>query len=301
MKFDPWRRFAALSPPVQAAAWMVLSTLMFSGAAAAVRQLSFSIHFIEISFFRSFFGLMIMLPWLIRVGLGALRTRHQWNYIARGLSSTAAMFLWFGGLALVPIAEATAISFTTPFIITIAAFLFLHEPMKLPRWIGLSVGFAGTLIIVRPGFAEVNLGMLIVLTAGVFIAASAMNIKVAARDDSPDTVAIYQVLYMLPLTFVPALFVWRWPTLEGWGLAILVGVFSTYGQRTYTRALALVDASSVTPLDFLRLPFAVFLGFALFGELPDVWTIVGGIVIFAASAYVGRTEAMARRAQGPAA
>jgi drug/metabolite transporter (DMT)-like permease len=300
MKFDPRRRLAALSPPVQAVAWMVFSTLMFSGAAAAVRRLSADVHFIEVSFFRSFFGLLIMLPWLARVGIGALRTEHQWNYIARGLSSAVAMFLWFGGLALVPIAEATAISFTTPFIITIAAFLFLHEPMRLPRWIGLAVGFAGTLIIVRPGFAEVNLGMLMVLTAGVFIATSALNIKVAARDDSPDTVAIYQVLYMLPLTFVPALFFWTWPTWEGWCWALAVGVFSTYGQRTYTRALALADASAVTPLDFLRLPFAGLLGFFLFDELPDIWTIVGGVVIFAASAYVGRHEATARRLKKPA-
>jgi drug/metabolite transporter (DMT)-like permease len=291
MKFDPRRRFAALSAPAQAAAWMILSALMFSAAAAAVRRLSADVHFVEVSFFRSLFGIVVMLPWLRQVGLGALRTRHQWNYVARGVSSTAAMFLWFGGLSLVPIAEATAISFTTPFVITIAAFLFLSEPMRMTRWIGLAVGFAGTLIIVRPGFAEVNLGMLMVLFAGVFIAASVMNIKIAARDDSPDTVALYQVLYMLPLTLAPAVFLWRWPTLEGWGLAILVGALSTYAQRAYTRALALGDASAVTPLDFLRLPFSVWLGFIMFDELPDVWTLVGGIVIFAASAYVGRSEA----------
>jgi drug/metabolite transporter (DMT)-like permease len=167
--------------------------------------------------------------------------------------------------------------------------------MQATRWIGLAVGFVGTLIIVRPGFAEVNPGMLMVLLAGVFISASVMNIKVAARDDSPDTVAIYQVLYMLPLTLAPAVFLWRWPTLEGWGLAIAVGALSTYAQRAYTRALALGDASAVTPLDFLRLPFSVWLGFMLFGELPDVRTLVGGVVIFAASAYVGSAEAKGRR------
>jgi drug/metabolite transporter (DMT)-like permease len=299
MKFDPRGRLSALSPPVQAALWMILSALFFSAGAAAVRRLSVELSFIEISFFRSLFGLAVMLPWLSRVGFVGLRTRHQANYLARGVCSTIAMFLWFGGLALVPIAEATAISFTTPFVVTIAAVLFLHEPMRAHRWVGLVIGFLGTLVIVRPGFAEVNWGMLAVLAAGIFIAASVMNIKIVARDDSPDAVAIYQCLYMLPMTLIPAIFVWRWPSLEGWAWAIAVGVFSTYGQRTYTRALALADASAVTPLDFLRLPFSVALGFAMFSELPDVWTLVGGVVIFAASAYVGRAEAALRRT-GPA-
>jgi drug/metabolite transporter (DMT)-like permease len=295
MKFDPRGRLSALSPPVQAALWMILSALFFSAGAAAVRYLSAELHFIEISFFRSLFGLAVMLPWFVRFGLGGLRTKHQANYFARGVCSTIAMFLWFGGLSLVPIAEATAISFTTPFMVTIAAVLFLHESMRSHRWIGLVIGFLGTLVIVRPGFTEVNWGMLTVLAAGIFIAASVMNIKIVARDDSPDAVAVYQCLYMLPMTLLPAIFVWSWPSLEGWAWAIAVGVCSTYGQRTYTRALALADASAVTPLDFLRLPFSVGLGFVMFGELPDVWTLVGGLVIFAASAYVGRAEAAQRR------
>ena len=122
---------------------------------------------------------------------------------------------------------------------------------------------AGTVMILRPGFAEPNIGALMVIGSALFIAASAILVKVAARQDSPDMIAMYQVLYMLPMTFVPALFVWAWPGWRELALAAMVGVFSTLAQRAYTRAYAAADASAVTPFDFMRLPFAVALGFEL--------------------------------------
>lgn len=288
------RRFAMLPAPVQGAAWMILSGLFFSLAAAAVRHLTKDMHFIEISFFRSLFGVLVFLPWFGRVGLAGFRTRHTNFYLLRGVSSVIAMFLWFGALSLMPIADATSISFSQPIFISIAAVLLLSEPMRANRWTGLIIGFAGTLIILRPGFADINVGALMVLGGAVFIAASAIIVKIVARDDAPDMIAMYQVLYMLPMTFVAALFVWTWPTWEQLLLAASVGVFSTFAQRAYTRAYALSDASAVTPFDFMRLPFSVALGFVLFTELPDLWTVVGGVVIFLSSLLVMRGEAARR-------
>ena len=290
MKPQIARRFASLPAPVRGAAWMVLSGLFFSLAAAAVRHLTQDMHFIEIAFFRSLFGVLVFLPWFWRVRLSGFRTRHSSWYLARGVSSVVAMFLWFGALSLMPIADATSISFSQPIFISIAAVILLSEPMRANRWIGLVVGFAGTLIILRPGFAEINIGALMVLGGAVFIAGSAIIVKIVARDDPPDMIAMYQVLYMLPMTFAAALFVWTWPTWDQLVLAAAVGVFSTFAQRAYTRAYALADASAVTPFDFMRLPFAVVLGFVLFTELPDLWTLVGGVVIFVSSMLVVRGE-----------
>ena len=274
---------------------MGVSALMFSGAAAAVRHLSFEVHFIEIAFFRSVFGIVVMLPWLHSVGLGGLVTRHTRLYMTRAVNSAVAMFGWFGALALLPIADATSISFVTPLFISVAAVIFLSEPMRVARWIGLFVGFAGTLIILRPGYTAVNEGALMVLGSAVLIAWSAMIVKVVGRDDRPDTIALYQVLYMLPLTFVPALFVWTWPTIEQWFWLAMVGALSTFAQRAYTRAYAAADASAVMPFDFLRLPIAVALGFFWFVELPDLWTLIGGVVIFSSTFFVVRSEARADR------
>ena len=298
MKIQPGRRFAALPAPLRGGAWMLLSGALFVTASASVRHLSAELHFIEISFFRSLFGIIVMLPWLASAGLGALRTRHTRHYLTRGVTSMLAMFCWFGALSMMALADATSISFATPLFISVAAVLVLAEPMRTSRSIGLVVGFAGTLVILRPGFVDINIGALMVLGAAVFIAWSAILVKIVGRDDRPDTIALYQVLYMFPMTLAAALFVWRWPSAEQLFWAAMVGVLSTFAQRAYARAYAIADATAVTPYDFMRLPFAVTLGFVLFSELPDLWTVAGGLVIFLASAYVGHGEARAGR-RGP--
>lgn len=288
------RGFASLPAPIRAAAWMLLSALMFSLAAATVRHLASVMHVFEISFFRSAFGLLVFLPWFNRRRLDAFRTRRTKLYLARGLTSVIAMYLWFGALAILPIADATAISFAQPLFISIAAVLFLSEPMRSSRWAGLAIGFAGALIILRPGIIEINIGAVMGIGSAMFVAASAILIKVISRDDPPDMIAMYQVLYMLPITFVAALFVWTWPTWEQLFWAAMVGVFSTLAQRAYTRAYAAADASAVTPFDFMRLPFAAALGFVVFAELPDSWSVIGGVVIFVASMIVVRGETKRR-------
>ncbi len=207
-----------------------------------------------------------------------------------GLSPSTPPFRWLGALAAIPIADATSISFATPIFIALGAVVFLNEPMRRTRWVGLIAGFAGTLIILRPGFVEINIGAMLVLGSALFIAWSSIIIKIVGRDDGPDTIALYQVVYMLPLSLVPALFFWRWPSAEQWFWAALVGLFSTFAQRALTRAYAAADASAVAPFDFLRLPFATVLGFVVLLELPDPWTLGGGLVIFAASFYVGHGE-----------
>ncbi len=291
MKRNPRHAFAALPASIQGACWMLLSGLLFTLGAAVVRHLSRDIHFIEIAFFRSVFGVACMLPWLSRAGLGILRTNHSGLYLLRGFTSVAAMLCWFGAIALMPIADATAISFATPLFISIAAVLFLKEPLLTNRAIGLILGFIGAMIIIRPGFATINIGALSVLGSAFFIAWSAIIVKIAARDDPPDIIAFYQVLYMLPMMFLPALLVWTWPTPEQWLWAVAVGVFMTLAQRALTRAYAIADATAVLPFDFARLIFAFALGFVLFAELPDLWSVLGGTVIFAASLYAARGEA----------
>ena len=288
-------RFAALPSAIRGAAWMMAAGIMFVATSATVRHLSADMHIFQIAFFRSAFGIVFMLPWLARVGLGAMRTRHSWRYGLRGVTSVSAMFCWFGALAAMPIADATAISFATPIFIALAAVVFLGEPMRRHRWVGLIAGFAGTLIILRPGFVEVDGGALLVLGSALFIAWSSIIVKIVGRDDRPDTIALYQLVFMLPMALVAALFVWRWPGAEEWFWAAMVGLLATLAQRALTRSYAAADASAVAPYDFLRLPFATVLGFVVFMELPDLWTLAGGLVIFAASFYVGHGETRRRR------
>jgi drug/metabolite transporter (DMT)-like permease len=295
MKLHPAEMLAALPAPTQGAIWMVLSGFLFTGAAAAVRQLSSDMDFIQISFFRAMFGIPLMLPWLASVGLSVLRTRQTGKYVMRSVVSVSANLCWFAALAMIPIADATAVSFITPIFITIAAMLVLRERSGVKRWIGLLVGFAGTAIILRPGVAELNVGALWVLASAVLFAGSALFVKILVREDRPDTVTLYQLIYMLPIAFFPAMFVWVWPTPGQWVWAAMVGIFVTLAQRCYTRAYAAADASAIQPFDFLRLPFAILVGFVLFAEWPDLWSVIGGTVIFASSIFVVHGEARASR------
>ena len=283
--------FTRLPPSWQGAVWMTMSALLFAAQTAIVRYLSKDLHFLEISLFRALFGVVAMLPWLLRAGIGVMQTRNTGLYAARGVLSTVAMYGWFGSLALIPIADATAISFTFPLFIALFGVLFLRESAHPMRWTALLVGFAGTLVIVRPGFQEINIGMLMVIGAGLCIASSAMMLKVAIRADHPDTAVLYQSVYMLPLAAIGAAFVWQWPTAEQWMWGLALGAASATAQRFYTRAFAVGETGAVAPFDFARLPFAVAIGFAAFAELPDVWTVLGAAVIFAASILAQREEA----------
>ena len=282
--------FTRLPLSVQGAIWMTGSAVFFAAQAGIVRHLSADLHFIEISFFRAVFGIVIMLPWLMQMGVAILKTSHTKLYVWRGFLGTVAMYGWFGGLSLVPLADATAISFTFPLFIALSAVVFLKESAHLTRWLAMFVGFAGTLIVIRPGFQDVNVGVFLVIGAGVCIAASAMILKVTLRTDTPDQAALYQVIYMLPFAFVATLFVWKWPTWEQWFWGFMLGALSTTAQRLYSRAFATGEVGSIAPFDFTRLPFVIAIGFVCFSELPDVWTVVGGTIIFCASIFAGRTE-----------
>ncbi len=275
---------------------MTLTGALFSFNAAAVRELAGHVNGIEVSFFRSLFGVPLMLPWLMRVGVAALATPHLRLYVARGTISGLNTMSWFSALAFIPVADATAISFLAPIFGSLAAVAMLGEPMRARRWTAVAIGFVGMAVILRPGFAQVNLGAVLVLASAVGVAINSIMVKRATRTDSPDTIAFYQILIMVPVTFVPALFVWSWPTTEGWLWLGVVGVASTLAHRSLGRAFAAADVTAVQPFDFMRMPFAVAFGFALFDELPDVWTWVGGATIFASSAYVAHREAqLARR------
>lgn len=287
--------FTRQPPSVQGAVWMTLSAVLFAVQAGIVRYLADDFHFIEISFFRAMFGVLVMVPWLIEKGIGTLRTPHTKMYVARGFFSTVAMYGWFGGLTLIPLADATAISFTFPLFIALAGVILLKEPAHATRWVALAVGFGGTLIVVRPGFEEVNTGVFLVIGAGISISLSAMILKVMLRTDHPDKAAIYQSIYMLPFALIGVLFVWVWPTWDQWLWAFALGAASTSAQRFYSRAFATGDVGSIAPFDFTRLIFAIAIGFVVFSQLPDVWTIVGAMVIFASSIFAGRSESKRNR------
>ncbi|HET6518300.1 MAG TPA: DMT family transporter [Geminicoccaceae bacterium] len=290
------RAVGNLPAPVRGALWMCGAAAAFAGMVNLVRLLSAGFDPLQIVFFRTAFGLLAMLPWLAGHGLGALRTERLGLHLLRAAIGLAAMVLWFTTLALLPLAEATALSFTAPVFTSVLAVVFLGEAMRARRWTATAIGFLGALIVLRPGVEAVNPSALLAIATAAIWATSTIVVKILARTDEPAAIATYMTLLLTPLSLVPALLVWRTPGLTDLGLCVLLGAAGSIGHVCMARALATSEASLVMPFDYLRLPLVAFFAYLLFDQVPDVWTWVGGAVIAGSSLYIAQREARARRA-----
>ena len=218
MAFFSTRLFPSkLSVTVEGALWMVTAAALFSVLNLLIRHASTELHPFQVTFFRNFFSLAFMLPWLMRAGLGGLRTRKWGLYSTRALTGLAAMLTWFYAISVMPLAEAVALNFTTPLFATVGAALFLGEVVRLRRWTATVVGFLGVLVIVRPDADAIDLMAVLVLVSACFSAASALQVKALARTESTTAMVTYMVLFLTPMSLVPALFVWSWPS---WGMLV---------------------------------------------------------------------------------
>ncbi len=289
--FQPLRaRLEGLPAPVRAAAWMVLGGFSFTIVAICLRYATTDVHPFEVAFFRNAFGLFIIAPVLLRRGLGTLRTRRLGTHALRATTSVLATLCWFSGFASMPIADMTALTFTAPLFATAGAALFLGEGVGARRWLGVAVGFAGAVIILRPGVTVVSPLSMVMLAGAAFVAAGVLLVKSLSRTESPVTIVSMQILLMTPISLIPAAFFWRLPALETVPWLIGVAACATFYQFALARALSIADAASVMPFEFAKLLFAAALGFVLFHEFPDAWTWIGGLVIFSAVILTTRSE-----------
>jgi drug/metabolite transporter (DMT)-like permease len=277
--------------------WMIAAAVFFAGLNSAVRLGSTQVHVFEVVFFRNFFNLIFMLPWLIRMGLGALRTQRLGLHALRSTFGLISMFLQFSALALMPLAEATAISFSAPLFAMIGAALVVGEKVRARRWIAIGIGFLGVAIVLRPGFAAVSLPALMMLIGSSVVGAGFTCVKLLSRTESPNVMVLFMGIFMAPVSLVPALFVWQWPSALGWLYLVAVGTCATLAHLCFNRAFAAAKASAVLPFDYLRLPLVALYGFLLFTEIPDVWTWAGAGVIVAANLYIAQREAALARAR----
>ena len=277
----------------RALAAMALSTLIFAIMHMLVRHVSAEVHPIQIAFFRNLFGLIVFLPWLMRRGLAPLRTKRFPLHALRGAVNAVAMFAFFTGLSLTPLAKATALGFTAPIFAGLLSIALLGERFRLRRWSAIACGFAGVLVILRPGLIAIDLGAALVLFSSLLWGATIIVIKVLGRTESSVTTTIYMNLLLALFSFVPALFVWRTPGLEAWLWLVAIGVLGTLAQILLAQALKDSEPGVVMPLDFLRLIWASALGFLVFAEVPELFVWIGGAVIFASSTYLAYREAKA--------
>lgn len=288
---------ASAHTPLRAAGLMLVSTCCFGLMAIAIRYASASVATNQIAFFRNFFGLLALLPFLLVRGGPLPRTRHMHLYLVRTLIGLASMLCGFWAIGHLPLAQAISLSYSTPLFVTVLAVLWLGEKVRLRRWLAVAAGFLGVTIILRPGSASFSPGLLVALAAAMISAVVAIQIKQLSRTDPPDTVVFYTYVLWVPMSLLTALPNWSWPQGGTWVWLVLTGVFGTGGQLFWTRALKLGEVSALQPISFMQLPLVAALGGWLFGESLDRHTVAGALIIVGANVYIAHREAvLARRA-----
>lgn len=271
---------------------MVLSTLGFSVMHAMIQHLgSQGLHGFEIAFFRNLFGFFALLPILMRHGLTPFKTTRLPLHGVRAVVNSVAMLLFFYGITTgIALGMVQALTFTAPLFVSVLAVMFLGERFRAHRTAALVVGFAGTLVILRPGIAEIHPGAIYILCSAMIWGIAMIIIKRLTATDSAVTVALYMVLFMGPISGIAAAFVWTWPTPEQWPWLVAIGIVGTVAQLSFTQAFRMADATAVLPFDFAKLIFSAALGYVFFAQILDVWVWVGGVLIFFGGFYIAWRE-----------
>ncbi len=280
---------------VRVGLWMTLSAVSFAALIGIVRHLTPEMNVYVVNFWRNVVSAALFAPWLMHQGFGGLRTRRHGTFALRAALMIVATVTLYEAVALMPMAEVTSLTFTSPLFATALALLVLGEKVGPRRWLALVIGFSGVLVILRPGFAELEPAALLALLCALAFAGVVVTGKMLASSESPESIVLYLSIWGLPLALLPALFVWQWPTFEQalWFLAM--GLFGNANMYGFARAFRIGDASLAMPFDFIRLPFTALVGYLAFAQRPDVWVWIGAAVIFAGSAYVTHREALAQR------
>jgi drug/metabolite transporter (DMT)-like permease len=288
--------FWQATPPVmRGILLMCTSTVLFASMHVLVRYASQQVPPFQVAFLRNAFGIIVFLPLLLSSGLAFMRTKRLGLHATRGLINAAAMLMFFHGLALTPVARVTALAFTAPLFMALLSVLFLGEQFRSRRWIALLAGFAGTVVILRPGMIAVDLGSMLVVGSALLWAVTMVVIKILSRTESSLTITAYMNFSLTLFSLGPALWVWVTPPPQMWVWLVAIGVLGTLAQLALSQALKETEPTAVMPLDFLKLVWTTLLGLWVFGELPDLLTWVGAVIVFASGFYIAWREHRDRR------
>jgi drug/metabolite transporter (DMT)-like permease len=258
------------------AGWLALMLVMVVAGREATREM----NVFELMEIRSVIGFFMLLPFVYRNGgFAAIRTKRLPQHIARNLVHYGAQLGWFFALTLIPIGQVVAIEFTMPIWTAILAAGFLGERITSWRAIAIALGIVGVLIIVRPTTGAVNPGQLIALAAAIGFGISMALVKSLTRTESAFAIIFWMIVVQGIAGFVPTLFVWTWPTAYVWFWVVVIAICGTFSHYCLASAMRYADATIVVPMDFLRVPLTATVGWLLYAERLDLYTVLGAALI----------------------
>lgn len=277
----------------------ILSIVLFSIMVIFIRKASENLHVLEVVFFRNLLAFIVMLPLLRSTGLAAIKMNNTRLFFMRGFVGAIGMIAGFTCLTLIPLAQATAISFSQPLFITIGATLFLGEIIKARRIAAIIVGVIGMLIIVQPGFNSFSFGIMLAIISALALSVNALIVKKLTITDSPQAIIMWMVIMLIPITLIPAITVWQWPSFETWLYLWGIAILGTLAHFSWTKSYVMAEITSLEPIGFIKLPIIALLGWMIFAEIPGTWTWVGGLIIFMSTIYISQREAKAANSLKP--
>ncbi len=231
-------------------------------------------------FFRFILGLIIISPYIVKTKFTVFKTSHFKKHFVRSVLNLPAMLLYFSTLVMLPIEKVTAISFVAPLIVTVLAVLFLGEKIYIYRTLALILGFSGMLIILRPGFIDISIGVYMALFSSFLWSVVIIITKKISKEDSSITILSYQSVFMSIFSFIIVLFFWETPSSKTFFYLFLAALSGTILHLALNHAYKLVDVSMTQPYSFLSLIFASIIGFFVFSEMPELFTWLGASIIF---------------------
>ena len=277
------------------ALFMVASAVLFASMAASVQVAARELPNAPLVFFRHFIMLVFLLPWAWRQGRHALDTDDFPGHLVRGLAGVSAVACYFYAIARLRLADAVLLNQSMPLFIPLVERAWLRERIPPRLWGVLGLGFAGLLLILRPGTGVFEPAALVGVASAVLASISQVGIRRLTRTEPVTRIVFYFGLVASVVALPPALWWWRTPSAATWAVLLLMGVFATVGQLTLTRAYVHAPAARVGPFLYAGPVFAGLLDWLIWGRLPDLLFVVGAAVVIAAA-----TLALRLRAERPA-
>lgn len=274
---------------------ITLAMALLSAMDAVVKWLSPDYSTIQLMFFRSVFAFLPLAPLVLRDGwAGSLRTQRLGTHALRSLFGISALGCFFWSLSLLPLADATAITFAAPLFVTALSLPLLGEVVRARRWIAVAVGFLGVLVMVQPGVGVFQPAALLPLATALFLALMVIQVRKLTRTDSNTTIVLYYTIMSTLVTGAVVPFYWVTPGLTDFLLLAAIGVLGGLGQLALTAAFRRAEASILAPFDYTAMVWAVLFGFLVWGELPasNIW--LGVAIVIASGIYIIYREAALR-------
>lgn len=280
--------------PILGIAFKLGSVVLFAGMTVCVKMLGQDVPTGQTIFVRGLIsmGVMALIAW--QAGQPQLLKTGNWrSHALRSLSGTVSMFCLFVGVTMIPLADATAISFTAPMFLTVLAMVFLGERIHRFRWTALGIGFLGVMIMIGPHLSlgaatssDQQLGALIALSAALFSAIAMTFLRKMSVGEHAITITFYFSLTFTICSALTALLGWVVPTSTQWLLIVLAGLFGVFGQLLMTYSYRYAEASTIAPLDYSNMVMAIILGFVFFDEIPSLSVWIGAPLVVGAGLII---------------